>query len=685
ESGIEELYQGEVRREKDTLAVFADEDMAQIAGTWIGQGRYTKLLELWVKGASFDWEGLYGETRPRRIPLPTYPFAKERYWIETAQVQAQVQAPATAASVAEGIAVPEAADEAADPFELLTFEEVWEEQALAGGPVRLPRKLVCLLSDAGNQRCFAGQIRELAPQAEVIFVAQHEVSRLHRDAGDGDSYRQVMSRVRAEHGAVDAVLYLWGLEDSTCLPDAVTVKHVLQALASSGLECERLLLAGACGEGLDRCHLESWIGFERSLGLVWPQTRVAVIGLEQDVAVEERLQRLIAELTAEQIASAFYRRGRREVCRVRPRALEDGESVLRTGGTYAISGGCGGLGLLLARHLARTRQAKLILIGRSGLDAAKRDAVAELEALGSAVMYLQADVCDRGAIEQGLRSAELRFGALHGVIHAAGLNDGRSVFEKDDGHFAEVLAPKVTGTLVLDEVLGDRSLDFVCYFSSAAAMLGDFGACDYAVGNRFLMAHGRYRNQLQSRRERSGRTIVVNWGLWQDGGMGMVDAASTRMYLKSSGQRALGSQEGVELFERLLGQACTQHLVLVGDRQRVHRFLGLERTAAETEMGWSDAGRAYRGERAELTGLSVAQCVSWDLKEHVSGLLKVARERLDDEENLADFGFDSISLAELGRRLARHYGIEVPPSVFFSHPTLAQLTDYLVAQHAAAV
>jgi acyl transferase domain-containing protein len=82
ESGIEEFYLGEVRRERATLAVFADEDMALTIEAWVAKGKYGKLLELWVKGLSFDWQRLYGETRPRRISLPTYPFAKERYWIE---------------------------------------------------------------------------------------------------------------------------------------------------------------------------------------------------------------------------------------------------------------------------------------------------------------------------------------------------------------------------------------------------------------------------------------------------------------------------------------------------------------------------------------------------------------------------------------------------------------------------
>ena len=92
----------------------------------------------------------------------------------------------------------------------------------------------------------------------------------------------------------------------------------------------------------------------------------------------------------------------------------------------------------------------------------------------------------------------------------------------------------------------------------------------------------------------------------------------------------------------------------------------------------SEVVRRYQGGRADLKGLSVAQCVSFELTGHVSALLKLPRERLDAEENLADFGLDSIGLAELARRLRQHFAVELSPSVFFSHPTLARLTQYFV-------
>src|SRR6266481_7645105 len=79
---IEECYRGEVKKNKETLSIFnADDALQQAIATWVEQGKYTKILDLWVKGLVFDWKQLYTNRTPRRISLPTYPFAKERYWV----------------------------------------------------------------------------------------------------------------------------------------------------------------------------------------------------------------------------------------------------------------------------------------------------------------------------------------------------------------------------------------------------------------------------------------------------------------------------------------------------------------------------------------------------------------------------------------------------------------------------
>jgi len=73
QDGIENFYRGQVKRNKETLAIFvADEELQEAMEKWIQRRKYTKLLELWVKGLNLDWNKLYGDTKPRRISLPTY-------------------------------------------------------------------------------------------------------------------------------------------------------------------------------------------------------------------------------------------------------------------------------------------------------------------------------------------------------------------------------------------------------------------------------------------------------------------------------------------------------------------------------------------------------------------------------------------------------------------------------------
>src|SRR5262249_29146251 len=142
------------------------------------------------------------------------------------------------------------------------------------------------------------------------------------------------------------------------------------------------------------------------------------------------------------------------------------------------------------------------------------------------------------------------FGALHGVVHAAGIMGGVSFLEREVTDFHRVVKPKIDGTLVLEQALLGVSVEFICYFSSASAVLGDFGSCDYAVGNRFQLA---YANALDGQGG-SRKTFAICWPHWEHGGMGPADdqREQARLYFKSSGQRQLRTDEGLALFETVL-------------------------------------------------------------------------------------------------------------------------------------
>ncbi len=209
----------------------------------------------------------------------------------------------------------------------------------------------------------------------------------------------------------------------------------------------------------------------------------------------------------------------------------EGAAGLREGGTYLITGGLGGVGLAIAEHLAEVARARLVLTGRTPLPpreswpqvAAGGGGESEivrrllaLEAAGAEVLALAADVADVESMGAALVAARARFGPLHGVVHAAGVAGGGLIELKTRAAAAAVLAPKVAGTLVLEQLLAGEELDFLVLTSSLNALLGGPGQVDYAAANSFLDAFAR------SRSEGERRVIAIGWDTWR--GVGMAGA-----------------------------------------------------------------------------------------------------------------------------------------------------------------
>ncbi|MDK2599339.1 SDR family NAD(P)-dependent oxidoreductase [Bacillus stercoris] len=155
---------------------------------------------------------------------------------------------------------------------------------------------------------------------------------------------------------------------------------------------------------------------------------------------------------------------------------------LRHKGVYIITGGLGGIGLSLASHLAETVQAKLVLLSRTGLpdklrandDAIKKlKAVEELEKAGAEVLVLQADISDEAELQKALQTAESRFGqAIHGVIHAAGIPDGKVIHARTLDDERQMAKAKITGTALLRKALKNKQPDFFFICSSLVSFLG---------------------------------------------------------------------------------------------------------------------------------------------------------------------------------------------------------------------
>ncbi len=680
------LYYDQVRKNREIISDFSlDKDLQNAVDSWIYKGKYEKLLGLWVKGLAIDWNKVYPTVKPRRISLPTYPFAKERYWVpetENPSANERTAKKDTDESLKRRLKVRHTASRAAsvpEASEIMTFEEVWQEEALKPAfPLEI-KTLICFLSGRENQETVAETLKGLNSEMKVIFIARETAYRKHSREEYGictdtpDAYIKTFNSIRQDYGEADAIIYLWAFEDTGLIQEYSEIFHILHAVAAAKLPVRRLLLAAQFETELERCYLDAWGGFERSLGRVMPNTQTAVICQktvvqEKDAALKDFAQKLWAELQTQKLQSALYQNGKRHVCRLHPVTLHPGEVLLKPGGTYLITGGCGGLGFLFAQYFAQKYSVNLILTGRSPVDAEKRQKIKALEAMGSRVLYVQSDVCDSVRMREELYRAQEHLGKVHGVIHAAGISSRENILAKDILAFEQVLSAKISGTLVLDEIFREASLDFVCYFSSSSAILGDFGSCDYAIGNRFQLAFAQYLPH-------KNKVLAIQWPLWNSDGMQAGDMESTETYLKSSGQRLLEKEEGFTVFERILAQKGTQHLVLVGQNDRIRNFLGLNRESAFASPV------PGKGRRPEMKDWSVEQCLEWDLKELIHQLLKISRASLGLDENLTDFGFDSISLGEFAKLLTCHYEIEITPSLFYGHSTIGKLLRYFLKEH----
>ena len=272
-------------------------------------------------------------------------------------------------------------------------------------------------------------------------------------------------------------------------------------------------------------------------------TRVVDVMLPE---TPRQLQQLAALLAAEAGHAApqtlvAYRGQTRWVESFVREPLSGGSEVsLRDQGVYVITGGLGSLGLEVATLLARTCRARLVLVGRTTLPprtewddwlaghapddvtAVRIRRVRQCEALGAHVLLATADVADMAQLEVVRQQAIEAFGAIHGIVHAAGVLDDGLIALKTREAAAAVLRPKIHGTLALTEVFAPDALDFLLLFSSVSAILGLEGQADYTAASAFLDAFAA------SATASGTRTVSIGWGPWREVGLAVASAHRRR-------------------------------------------------------------------------------------------------------------------------------------------------------------
>ncbi|MDR5652846.1 type I polyketide synthase [Ruixingdingia sedimenti] len=512
------------------------------------------LGRLWALGVPVDWAPIWGEARRNRVPLPTYPFQRQSYFIEPGK-----------GAVDDAPDGPMRSDDVA---------------AWGWRPVWRPRAVDCPVEiDAAG-------LAEAGPLCWLVFtdtagVAARAVARLRAAghtvvevrAGDGfarlsdhaytlapergrEDYDRLIRDLVARGLAPQRVAHFWLLTADESFRPGSSFFHRVQEQGFYSL----LFLAQAIeGESLPRpIHLTmvtNGAAQVRDEPLPYPEKATAtgplrVIPRELpgvtcavlDVALDRRprgdaLDRLADRVLEDMLAepatlSAALRGERRYELTHRPVALPAADApVLKQGAVCLITGGFGGIGLSIAESLIARHGARIVLLARRPLPprdawpallrnsppgdplARRIAALQRLESLGGAVEVIAADVCNVEDLRAARAAAEARFGKVDVLIHAAGVVDDGPLLAKGPASVEEVFAPKVHGTQVLAGVFPDGDLDLMVVFSSTSTVIAPAGQVDYVAANEFLNAWAKSRQGGRT------RVLALDWGIWTGVGM----------------------------------------------------------------------------------------------------------------------------------------------------------------------
>ncbi|MGW5436708.1 type I polyketide synthase [Nocardia asteroides] len=509
-------------------------------------------------------------------------------------------------------------------------------------------------------------VAEAATVADLVVWSESSAS-----PGDSSAYSQ--SDASHSDSAIDRVTSALGTVRDW-LADERTTRSRLVVLTSgaTGLPGETPDPASAAVAGLLRSAQTEYPG--------------RIVQLDADAPVPVATIRAALATGEPQLAI----RGERMLAPRLEQVATTGEPVSFGTGTVLITGGTGGLGALLARHLVTTHGVRqLLLVSRRGEKAeGATELAAELTGLGAEVTIAACDVTDRDALRALLDGLPAER-ALTAVVHTAGVLDDGTVHTLTGEQLDRVFAPKAEAARHLHELTRDRELSAFVLFSSIAGALGSAGQANYAAANSYLDA------LALARRAAGLPALSLAWGPWeQDSGMtGTLDRVAMSR-LERLGLAPLDRADGLRLFDEALaaGEPVSTLVHLDADKLRLEAHSGVipgvlrgfvrTRVRAVTTA----SNEPSLGERLAAVPEGKRRGLVLDLvREHVAAVLGYASaDEIAPDRGFDELGFDSLGAVEFRNRLTTLTGLSLPSTLAFDYPTAADLADYLLSRTTVA-
>ncbi|BBC27205.1 type I polyketide synthase [Pseudanabaena sp. ABRG5-3] len=678
------------------------------------------LGQLWLAGTTIDWENFYADEERYRVALTTYPFERQRFWIDGAKVLPQDN---LIQNLRQSLTKnPDQTQWFYMPLWKQTVFPALEEMRIEADSQNSLKPCWLIFADSFGLSTKLAALLQQSDRGEIITVnIGNQFGKVAENSyvlnpQNLQDYGTLLNTLQAIGKQPTKILHLWNVLENTQESNSVNAEF---AQAQSIGFYSLIFIAQA----LDKCqildpieiivvsnNLHSVLGNEtiyparatllapcKTIPQEYPHIRCRNIDVTVTESAPWQSDRLLSQLLREitstnHDAIVAYRNYHRWTQSYEPIPISQSQQVvpIRQKGVYLITGGLGRIGLVLAEYLARNFQAKLILIGRSPFPerqewerwltthtqedpiSQKIEKLHQLENLGSEVLVMSVDITDKSQMQAALIEAESKLGNINGVIHGAGaLQSAKfsqiSAIETLDCE--QQFQPKVYGLLVLEELLGDRHLDFWILMSSLAAILGGLGMTAYAAANLFMDSFVITQNDQQWR--------SLNWDSWN------IEEAKNAETSKGSSllEFSMTAAEGAQAFEQALAMTfMPQIAIAVADLPSRYeqwiqsKALQLADSVSKPVEETSDTvlyTRPNLPTAYAMPNTQVEQTIS-TIWEELLGI-----KQIGIHDNFFSLGGDSFLLIQAKQKLQTALSRSIPTVDLFEYPTINSLATYL--------